>query len=584
MKRILFYLFSGGMMIYSLTSCLKEKSFLDKTVTTDLDEQKVFSDSASTMDFLTGLYTDMSFSFNPARFGDGQAGLNGCTDESYGGGQSRNLQYLLWTTGTINAANVTNDAWVICYRNIRRANVLMKHLSGSPLPVLQQDEVREEARFLRAWYYAILLKTYGGIPLIGDSVYNATDHIDAVRNTYQECVDYIVSECDQAADFLPEDQGQFYYGHVTKGAPMALKARVLLYAASPLFNGGGTTGDLLTTDPALSSIVGYPNYDKERWKLAVDANKAVMDLGTYSLDVNNTPTPGEGFREVFLKRVNTEYILPFMVVTNADLEFLWASPTRGGHGGGPPIQGFVDAFTMKNGLPITDPASGYDPNNPYKNRDPRFENSVTHNESLMVTQLSNGVMSPVYTYYKYEPDGFGTGKGTKTGYYVQKMTDRKVIHNDIFTSTERCLPLIRYAETLLNYAEAVNEYYGPNQDAYDQLIAIRDRAGIEPGMDGLYGLKANMTQEEMRKAIQDERRIELSFEEHRFWDVRRWKIAETTDSGPVYGMKIEKQPDDSYTYTPVLLETRVFRKEMYLWPISRGELGKSPELLQNPGY
>lgn len=584
MKKILFYAVAGGLVILCATACNKERTFLDKTVTNNLDEAAVFSDSAYTMDFLTGIYTDMNFSFNPARFG--ATGLNGCCDESIGGGTSRDNQYILWTSGTINAVNVSGDAWSTCYANIRRVNLFLKHLPEAAFSVPQQGAVKAEARFLRAWYYAILLKTYGGIPLIGDTIYQASDHINTKRNTYGECVDYIVSECDDAAGVLPEQQSQLYYGRITRGAAMALKARVLLYAASPLFNGGGPSGQVLTDDPGLREVVGYAAYDKERWAKAAGAARAVMELGLYSLVVDNTPQPGLGFDTVFLQRVNSEYILPYMQVNNSILEFLWAPRTRGGSTPNTayPLQELVDAFPMKNGLPITDPASGYDPAHPYANRDPRFGYSVTHNESLMVTQLSNGVLSPVYTYFGYEPDGLGTGDGTHTGYYVQKMTDKYVIHNDIFTITHRSLPLIRYAEVLLNYAEAANEYSGPTREVYDQLVAIRNRAGIEPGADGLYGLKPNMDQDEMRQAIRHERRIELAFEEHRFWDVRRWHIADETDNGPVSGMKIVRQNDGSYTYEPFVIEQRVFRKPMYLWPIPRTELAKSTDLLQNPGW
>lgn len=583
MKKRLFNCIVYGLVVVGVAACNKEKTFLDKTVTTNLDEQVVFSDSAYTMDFLTGIYTDMAFSFKPDRFG--AAGLNGCSDESIGGGSSRNNQYVLWTSGTVNAANVAGDAWSVCYTNIRRVNVLLKHLPSAPFSVAQQQAAKAEARFLRAWYYFILLKTYGGVPLIGDTIFKATDQIDPERNSYEDCINYIVTECTAAAAELPAAQSQLYYGRITRGACLALKSRVLLYAASPLFNGGGPSGELLTNDAVLKNIVGYTLYDRERWRMAAEAARDIINSGLYSLVVSNTPTLGEGFSSVFLQRVNTEYILPFMQANNSDLEFLWAPSTRGGMTPNTayPIQEFVDAFTMKNGLPISDPASGYNPVQPYLNRDPRFEYSVTYNESPMVTQLSNGVLSPVYTYFGYEPDGLGTGNGTRTGYYVQKMTDRYVIHNDIFTITQRSLPLIRYAEILLNYAEAENEYSGPSQEVYDQLIAIRQRAGIEAGADGLYGLQSAMGQEQMRKAIQQERRIELAYEEHRFWDVRRWKIAEQTDNGPVNGMKIVRV-GGNYTYESFELEKRVFRKPMYLWPIPMVELAKSQALLQNPGW
>lgn len=565
-----------GLLVICMMACKKGNDFLSKTVTTDLNEQAVFTDSTYTMGFEAGIFRDMAFSFDPKRFGAG--GLNACCDESIGGNSTRSNTYVLFTSGTINAANVPDDAWNICYANIRKVNVLLKHLPEARFPASQKRQVEAEVRFLRAWYYSILLKHYGGIPLIGDTVYNASDNINGRRNTYEECVNYIVSECDYAAESLPPQHFSVDYGRITQGACLALKARVLLYAASPLFNGGGESGEMLTNDPKLVPLIGYPAYDKERWKKAVDAAKTVVNLGMYSLRTD-PGAPGLGFYNVFLKRVNPEYILTYMQSANATYENLWKPRSRGGSSPNTayPLGGLVDAFSMKNGLPITDPASGYDPANPYANRDPRLVYSVTYNGALMQGPLGGSVPYEVYTYQGYEPDGLGVGNGTRTGYYVAKMTSNRV------GSTERCLPLIRYAEILLNYAEALNEYSGP-AGITDILIPLRQRAGIDPGPDSLYGLKRDLTQKEMREVIYHERRVELAFEEHRFWDIRRWKIAYKTDNGPVSGMRVIKNTDGTFAYDPFVVEQRVFRPAMYLWPFPQSEVAKSDELLQNPGW
>jgi hypothetical protein len=339
-----------------------------------------------------------------------------------------------------------------------------------------------------------------------------------------------------------------------------------------LFNGGAET-----EDGALKPLISYPTYDAARWKLAADAAKAVIDLGLYSLHTNNAK-PGYGFYELFQKRVNEEYIFARMEPDNKDLENLWRPPSRGGSttSGSFPYQNLVDAFEMKNGLAITDAASGYDPANPYANRDPRLDYTVTHNLSNIY--VAYDALRPVYTYVG-EPNGDGFGAGTPTGYYGNKMCRDEVIPNYFFNVSSRCYPLIRYADVLLMYAEATNEYAGATPDVYSAVEAIRQRAGLDP-----YILPTGLSKEDMRKVIQHERQVELAFEEHRFWDVRRWKIAEQTDAQMMTGMSVKKNTDGTFTYTKVNVRKHNFRAPMYLWPIPQSETAKSTELLQNPGY
>jgi hypothetical protein len=267
-----------------------------------------------------------------------------------------------------------------------------------------------------------------------------------------------------------------------------------------------------------------------------------------------------------------------MEPNNKDLENLWRPPSRGGSStsGAFPYQNLVDAFEMKNGLPITDPASGYDPANPYANRDPRLDYTVTHNLSMIYVAYDQ--LRPVYT-YDGEPNGDGFGSGTPTGYYGNKMCNDNVIPNYFFNESQRCYPMIRYADILLMYAEAMNEYAGPSDEVYDAVEAIRARAGLDA-----YQLKPGMTQVEMRSAIQHERQVELAFEESRFWDVRRWKIADHTDNQTMYGMRVQKDGNGNYTYSKETIRKHSFRTAMYLWPIPQSEIAKSVELLQNPGY
>lgn len=553
--------------IFTLVSCGK-KNFLDQTETTNLDEQTVFSDSARTVAFLTNIYIDIGFAESATRFGNG--GLDASCDEAEPQKSATVTTSVQFATGTVNPSIISADAWNTPYTNIRRVNQLLKHLPGSPIPSHIRNVMSAEARFLRAWYYADLLKHYGGIPLIGDSVYKVEDKIPAVRNSYKECVDYIVSECDAAAAVLPLVRIREDYGRASGGAAMALKARVLLYAASPLFNGGGIN--------KADAATCYPDNVPERWKLAADAAAAVMNTAAYSLNEDNSTAPGYGFYKVFTLRVNTEYILAKMQGGNRELESAWQPPSRNGAQGGFPYQDFVDAFGMANGKAITDPSSGYDPANPYSNRDPRLAYSVIRDQTPLIQ--NTGLKEPVNIFLG--PDGKGVSQdavhaGTPTGYYTNKMLDENIAANFIHGS-QRCFPLMRYAEVLLNYAEAQNEYAGPVAEVYNAVALVRKRAGLLP-----YELPAGLSKEQMREAIHAERRVELAFEGHRFWDVRRWKIAAQTENKQMTGMEVRRN-GATVTYTIFPVRKHNFRDAMYLWAIPQGETAKSPELKQNPSW
>lgn len=553
--------------ILTLLSCGK-KNFLDQTETSNLNGQTVFSDSARTVAFLTNIYVDIGFTENATRFGNG--GLDAACDEAEPQKSASITTSVQFATGTVNPSIISKDAWDLPYANIRRVNMLLKNLPQTPIPLHIRNVMKAEARFLRAWYYAVLLKHYGGIPLLGDSVFNVTDKIPSVRNTYKECVDYIVSECDAAAGALPLERIREDYGRASGGAAIALKARVLLYAASPLFNGG----NIAPQNP----VTGYTDYVADRWKQAADAAAAVMHSNAYSLYEDNNTAPGYGFYKVFTMRVNPEYILARMQGGNRELETAWQPPSRDGAHGGFPYQNFVDAFGMANGKLITDPASGYNPNDPYKDRDPRLAYSVIRDQTLLIQ--NNGLKEPVNIYLG--SDGKGVSQdavyaGTPTGYYTNKMLDENIAANFIHGS-QRCFPLMRYAEVLLNFAEATNEYTGPVQEVYDAVELVRKRAGLSP-----YELPTGLSREQMREAIHAERRVELAFEGHRFWDVRRWKIAEQTENKMMNGMEVRRAGSNvSYTIFPVRKHN--FRMAMYLWAIPQSETAKSPELTQNPSW
>ncbi|WP_198659632.1 RagB/SusD family nutrient uptake outer membrane protein [Nubsella zeaxanthinifaciens] len=575
MKKAIFII--SCLSLTALVAC-KKGGVLDQVKTTDLNEETTFADSARTLQFLTRIYTDIGFSAEPKRFGDGSSvGIYSIGDEVESTLQSASAYNIIFQSGAVSALNIPDDAWVKTYANIRRVNVLLKHLPTTPLSAKLRSRMEGEARFLRAWYYFILIKHYAGVPLIGDVVYGPTDEISGKRNTYAECVTYIENECNAVATLLPPSYSGLDYGRVTRGAALALKARLLLYAASPLFNGRADNMD---------GVLGYPSFDATRWTKAARAAKDVIDLNLYALF--DLPTqPGYGFQKVFVTRKNNEYILASMAGNNRTLESMWDPPSRTGSGNSLPYQELVDAFGTVNGKPISEDVksgsnpTGYDAANPYVNRDPRLAYTVLFNEG---TRLNvSRTVSQVFTYVGAPQDGYAPNAGTRTGYYLRKMCDDNTIASTTSSATERCFPLIRYAEILLNYAEASNEA-GDIATAYEQLKAIRKRAGIVAGNDGNYGLADGMTKDQMRTVIQNERRVELAIEEHRYWDVRRWKIAENIANKPLHGMKITKV-GNTYTYELVTVRTPVFTApKWYLWPIPQGEVNKSLDLQQNPGW
>lgn len=590
MKKILFLL----VLLSSLQACKKQNSFLDGQAIT-LSEELVFTDSARTMAFLTGIYSDIAFSFNKGRW-DSHGNTEQATDDAeYTLSGVAQIAVILYNGSisptTYNTRGIVGDFWNTPYTNIRRVNLLLSKLPSTPLSASLQSRVKGEILFLRAWYYTQLMIAYGGVPVVGDKVYAKDDLINLPRETFANTVKYISEELDKAAALLPAVYpDDIDYGRVTKGACLALKSRALLYAASPLFNGGC----IIPGHPA-EAIVSYPAASTTYWQAAADAAQAVINTGTYSLMVDNATKPGYGFYNVFLQRVNSEYIFGYYRAANRDFEGYYNPRTRGGSTNRSlPTQDLVDCFPMKNGLQPLNPdgtvnvASGYSATNPYVNRDPRFNNSIIFNGSSYFN--ASGGLSPVYTFV----NGSGTipaptqtidafDAGTTTGYFSRKMCDSMISANSS-ANTNRAWPLIRYAEILLNYAEAINET-GQTNLAYPKLIELRQRAGIDPGPNNMYGLKESMTKEEMREVVRNERRIELAFEDHRWHDIRRWKIAMVTNNRFNNVMKITKNSNGTYTYERrSSIRRHNFRPEMYLMPLPDAEINKMPAMLQNPGW
>lgn len=579
MKLLFFTAFSVTLL---LLSC-KKGGFLDETVTTSLNEGTTFSDSVNAMAFLNNIYTGIGFATDPKRFGGGGffAGLEAASDEAEGPNASSANGFIQFATGTVNANIVPDDVWRFSYANIRAVNQFLKHLPAIPFNATLKAQTKAEARFLRAWYYTMLLQHYGGVPLIGDAIFNATDPIPARRSSYRACVEYIIAEAEAAAQDLPVKQSGSQYGRVSRGACMALKARVLLFAASPLFNDGGQAKGMA----GLDSIVAYPDVEPDRWRQAAKAARDVIALNAFSLYYDSTSIAGQkgyGFQRLFTQRFNDEYILARMMDINKYLESIWDAPSRGGAGGPFPYQEIVDAFPMANGKEITDPTSGFNPAYPYQNRDPRLGYSILHDSSLRKVFAANQP-APLALYINtgvtpaVPASGDAVYRGTPTGYYIFKMVDPGIINNDL-ASSARVLPLMRFAEVLLNFAEATNEADGPTPEVYQAVEALRRRAGLRP-----YELQAGLSKEKMRDIIRKERRIELAFEGHRFFDVRRWLIADETENKLMHGLEVNRN-GAQVSYKRFEVRKHNFSKAMYLWPLPMAEIAKSPESQQNPHY
>ena len=570
-------------MILALFPSCKKQNFLDSADIEVLNKENVFADSARTMNFLTGVYGGITFGYSLDR--NASEDYSKMSDEAEGRYPSRGNYDKDFTQAAFNAPFYNNNAthWLTLFSHVRNANIFLAEVDKSPISSGLNRRTKAEARFLRAHYYFILLKLFGGIPLLGDQVFSTSDQPEISRAPFSECVDYIVSELDETAALLPAGYTGRDYGRITSGACLGLKSRVLLFAASPLYNGGSTA-----TTPELIEVTAYPVYDASRWEKARQAALDVINLGLYSLTVDNATKPGNGFYRTFLTRENSEFILPAPQAPGKVLERAYFPRTRGG---GSfyyyPTQEFVDMFPMLNGKAITDPTSGYNPQDPYKNRDPRFGYSVIYNQSLLYLQSARA-LAPVNIYVGAPGNDKmvapTSNAQTTTGYYVRKMCDEMAVQTG-GVDVNRSLPIIRYAEILLNYAEASNEV-GNTTDVLDALKQIRLRAGIQPGADLMYGLPASPTKDELRAIIQNERAVELAFEHHRFYDLRRWKLAMSViDGKSVHGMEITRigTTGQNYTYKIVPVRSRFFKEIYYYMPIPNKDITIS-HLLQNPEY
>ena len=552
------YISAAISIAFTLSSC---NGFLDREEDSFIDKTATFDSYNRTKQYLTYAYTLLPDGLN--RFSR-EAMLASATDDAEFAIESAEIQQL--NNGSWNALNNPDDVWNRYFSGISKCCTLLENTDHVNLDISRLDPDKQveyanslkdirmwraEARFLRAYFHFELLKRYGPIPLVTSTLSINGNYENTPRPTMKEVVDFIAKECDIAADTLeltPWRNVNDAFGRATKGAALALKSRLLLYAASPLYVDFGDTNEAnKPTDVAL-------------WKSAADAARAVIDLNQYEL----ASSYADLFKNDFQ---NKEYIFVRRYAANSDFEKSNFPVSFGGKGGTNPSQNLVDDYEMLDGTPFdwNDPAKAAQP---FENRDARLGATILMN---MAPFKGKKVAT-----YPEGADATPNPNATKTGYYLRKFLNEDVNIQTGGSSSGHVVPLFRLAEIYLNYAEALNECDPTNPDIALYLNKVRNRASL-PNVSAL-------SQEQMRAVIQHERRVELAFEEHRSWDVRRWKIASSTLGAPLMGVQIERKPLGGYTYMPVKVEQRVFQPKMYWYPIPQSEVLKLKQWKQNNGW
>ncbi|QHS59017.1 RagB/SusD family nutrient uptake outer membrane protein [Chitinophaga agri] len=615
MKQLLkkIYISIGVAGAFTIAAC--NTDFLNTKPLGEATKDDVWQDQALTEAFVNEIYNGLSSG------GFLETMLSSATDETmfthnYG---MKNMGEA--TISPTDAEYVTNRGtfqWGEMYKRIRACNVFFQNVSKVPFDKQTSGErVKGEVFFLRAYFYHQLVRAYGGVPLI-DVVYTLDDKDYTIdRGTFADCVDHIVKDCDSAAYYLHGKDGNIVKGRATEGAALALKSRILVYAASDLHDiPTAKTKSNIIAAAQHPEVLGYTSGSRtERWQRAKDAAKAVMDLGRYSLAFPTPATPEEAssnYQQMFLKD-NTESIF--------SRYFLNAKSEAGGQiglynglngyhnwSGNTPTQLLVDDYEMSDGTPFNWGEAAHKAN-PYRNRDPRFYASILYDGAnwrqrptdVAAKDPANQAQTGVYEVWDPEQSkiinapGLDTRQGpvenwngSFTGYYMKKFIDPNV--DAQYFRQEVPYPFFRYTEVLFNYAEACIEL-GQDAEARNYLNMIRTRAGMPGFTESGAALKAR---------FQREKEIEMVFEEQRFFDVRRWMIAPATVGRALRGINVvgklkpnvkvtlyqHDEANYDYTYTAVTLvnENRIWLDKMYFMPLQRDEMNRNNKLVQNPGY
>ncbi|MEX2591420.1 MAG: RagB/SusD family nutrient uptake outer membrane protein [Anditalea sp.] len=576
-----------------MTSCNEE--FLETQPLDEFADAAVWGDEALAQSFINNIYQRLDQTFTQGR-------LKGMiVDEAHYRGNTASLQFnrsQLTADGIPSwGNNQSYSSWNELYKSVRFANMFLENADRIPADQEILDRMKGEAHFLRGYLYHLLMRQYGGVPLIS-RVFELVDEFNVPRNTLEETVDFIVADLDEASRLLPDNYSGNDIGRAIKGAALALKSRVLVRAASDLYNTS------VFPEYAHPELIGYISGDRTaRWQAAKDAAKAVIDLGMYSM-YKADPAPGEdiseNFVQLFISKNNEEDIFLRYFTLKDNVQIGLVSGPNGWHNWGTnaPLGDLVDDYAMADG-------SSFDWNNPehaarpYENREPRFYATILYEGAkwrprpeYLRAEEPEGVLQ-VGKWEVWDPAsnsiqiryGLDTRQspienwnGSYTGYYSRKFLDPQYDHQYIRQDVP--YRFIRYTEILLNYVEACIEL-GEYEEARTYLNRIRKRAGLPA---------VNESGEALRELYRLERRIELALEDHRIWDVRRWVIGPEAYDKSVLRAEVEYQlkPDMTTDTVPTIqhvpFEDHEWIDKAYFFPILRDEMNRNELLIQNPGY
>jgi len=512
----------------------------------------IWTNEALVESYVNGMYNSLQHGFCETLWGS----LTDELHDVHSNGGARIIQRGELTSDNISTLSTTTttpsfNKWGYAYKRIRDINEFFQQIESSTFNDAIKDRLKGEMKFIRAYLYAELLWRYGDVPLITQVFTLDDDYTTVTREGYDKVVDFIVNELDEAAVLLSHsDIGK---GRATVDATLALKSRVLLYAASPLNN---------------------PSNDLEKWEKAAAAAEALIGK-EYTLYPDYKNLFLEDNNEIIFGRYFTQSI-------NHNINGLSGTNSLYGGGHNHPTENMVMDYEMINGeLPysidasnniIVNPGSGYDPENPYTNRDPRFYASILYDGCIFqdheIETFDGGIDSPLSSVLSWN--------ATMTGYYLYKFIDPSKSVN-LRTDDKSTNPWIffRYGEILLNYAEAKFEL-GDEDAARESINQLRARVNMPP---------VSSSGNDLRDKIRHERRIELAFEGHRFFDVRRWKILEEVSSMQILGMQIRKAANGEKSYEIKTVAPVEYYEQHLRLPIPRTEIDKSGgALIQNSGY
>ena len=550
------YIFLAILAASLTVSCDK---FLDTSLDLNATGETVETNRSTIWSFANAFYSPIIYGYGVL---DGNL-FAAASDEAQQTAASSNALY--FNKGMVNES--VNPLWTYynnCYEGIRAANFFLDYVSdGKGVALLEKNrniitdavnyarDVRSlnyyiaEAHVARAYYYAELIKMYGGVPIVEKTQQQSGGAL-VQRSSYDACVEYIVNEIDSYKNQLALNwsDDNTREGRFTLGAALAIKARVLLYAASPLHNPAGDRAKWVRAAEAANELISNPDLSYE----------LAADYGAF-FQGSNSLSSQEAIYIVRRAANNT------METNNYPIA------TSGGKSGVCPTENLVSAYEYV-GTP--------DPENPYANRDPRLAASIVTNGSTW-----NG---RVIAQAAGETDDQARANASRTGYYLKKfLTDGLNLTQG--QTAQHNWVAYRYAEVLLNYAEAVNEAWGPStvpagfpMTAAQALTKVRDRASVSlPAVP-------SGTVDSFRAAVKHERRVELAFEDHRYWDLLRWKDAMTVLNSPVQGVKVTRS-GSGYAYKVVNVADRTFSDRNYYLPLMRSEIENAAGTLeQNPGY